>query len=280
MRVTRLLRVSMLMPVFVLAFAVCGLTAEQITYEKIIIDGSTGVMPVVSTLAEAYEERQPANTVEMGKGLGTRARIQALAEGKIDIALASHGLVLEDLTRQGMMVQEIAKVAVVIGVNAGVTVTNLTDRQVCEIYAGRVTNWQELGGPDLAIIPSTRPDTEVDAEVVRAKLGCMKELQMAKTVKVMPKTADMAQEIAATKGAMGMTTLTVVEQSGGRIKALPLNGVAPDVENVKRNTYTLTRDMFLVTKASPASAVTRFLEFIRSPAGEAIIIANGAVPVR
>ena len=189
-------------------------------------------------------------------------------------------VVFEEITRQGMAVQEIAKVAVVFGVNASVPVINLTDRQVCDIYAGNVTNWKQLGGPDLVIIPSTRPDTEVDAEVVRAKIGCLKDLPMGKHVKVMQRSGDMAKELAATVGAVGMTTLTVVEQSGGKVKALSLNGVAPSAENVKVKTYTLTRDLFLVTKATPAPAVANFLKFIRSPAGEAVIVANGAVPVK
>lgn len=84
--------------------------------EKIVVDGSTGVMPLVAALATAYQERYPTSTVEMGRGLGTKARLQALADGKIDIALASHGLVTDELIRQGMAVHEVAKVAVVFGV--------------------------------------------------------------------------------------------------------------------------------------------------------------------
>jgi hypothetical protein len=37
---------------------------------------------------------------------------------------------------------------------------------------------------------------------------------------------------------------------------------------------------FLVTKATPAPAVSRFVEFVRSAAGAAVIVANGAVPVK
>lgn len=178
---------------------------------KIVVDGSTGVMPLVAALAKAYQERTPDAAVEIGKGLGTKARLQALEEGTIDIALASHGLVVEELARRGMRAHEIAKVAVVFGVNASVPVAN---------------------------------------------------------------------ELAATAGAVGMTTTTVVEQSRGQIRALSLNGTAPSAENVGRKTYTLTRDSFLVTKATPAPAVARFIEFVRSPAGAAVIAANGAVPVK
>jgi phosphate transport system substrate-binding protein len=249
------------------------------TSEKIVADGSTGVMPLVTALAKAYHERYPAATVEMGKGLGTKARLQALEEGKIDIALASHGLDVEELTRRGMTMHEIAKVAVVFGVHASVPVTNLTDAQVCDVFAGRITSWKELGGPDIAMAPRTRPDSEVDAEVVRGKIACLKDLTMPANVRVMPRSGDMAKELATTVGAIGMTTTTVVEQSRGQIRVLSLNGVVPSAENVGRKTYSLTRDAFLVTKTRAAPAVSRFLEFVRSSAGAAVIVANGAVPM-
>lgn len=262
------------MLVLILALASQGLAAETI-----LVDGSNGVIPLVAALAEAYHERQSGVTVEMGKGLGTTARLQALAAGKIDIALASHGLDFEEIARQGMAVQEIAKVAVVFGVNASVPVTGLTGRQVCDVYAGRITNWKELGGPDLAIAPHARPDTEVDTEVARAKIGCLKDLKMAGHVRMMPETGDMTRELAAPPGAIGMTTMTVVEQSRERIRPLSFNGIAPHAENVKSQRYALTRDSFLVTKATLTPAVAGFLDFVRSPAGAEVIAANGAVPV-
>jgi phosphate transport system substrate-binding protein len=253
--------------------------------ERIVVDGSTGVMPLVAALAKAYQERHPAAVVEMGKGLGTKARLQAVEGGTIDIALASHGLVVEELSRRGMAVHEIAKVAVVFGVNASVPVANLTDAQVCEIYARRVTSWKALGGPDIAIAPLTRPDSEVDTEVVRGKIACLKDLKMPDGVTVMRRSGDMAKELAATRGAVGMTTVgmttaTVVEQSRGQIKVVSLNGIIPSVENVGRKSYMLTRDSFLVTKAMPSPTVAKFIEFVRSSAGAAVIVANGAVPVK
>ena len=256
------------------------LTAQAQSSDKIVIDGSTGVTPLVEALAKAYRAQNPAAAVEIGTGLGTKARIQALSEGKIDIAMASHGLDVAEIERQGMVVKEIGKVAVLFGVNGSVLTSDLKDTQICDIYAGKTKNWKEVGGPDLAIVPLTRPDSEVDTEVVRDKIGCLKNLKIPESVKVMPKGPDMAKELAATAGGIGMTTATVVEQSQGRIKALSLSGVAPTAENVQNKKYALTRDSFLVTKAAPSPAVARFLEFVRSSAGEKVIIANGAVPVK
>jgi len=120
---------------------------------------------------------------------------------------------------------------------------------------------------------------EVDTEVVRAKIGCLKDLRMPETVKVMPKGGDMAEGLATISGAIGMTTMTVVEQSGARIKPVSLNGVAPSPENVRKGAYSLTRDSFLVSQAKPSETVAKFLAFVRSPAGAQVISANGAIPV-
>ncbi|MBI4206934.1 MAG: hypothetical protein HY527_18080 [Betaproteobacteria bacterium] len=77
-----------------------------------------------------------------------------------------------------------------------------------------------------------------------------------------------------------MTSHAEIGKSGGRIKPLSLGEIAPSAGNVQNKTYALTRDSFLVTKAAPSSAVTRFLEFVRSAAGEKVIVANGAVPAK
>jgi ABC-type phosphate transport system substrate-binding protein len=103
---------------------------------------------------------------------------------------------------------------------------------------------------------------------------------MSDAVKVMPRSGDMAKELATASGAIGMTTMTVAEQSRGQIKVLALNGVVPSAENVERKIYPLTRDSFLVTRVPPAPAVSRFVDFIRSSARAAVIVANGAVPVK
>jgi ABC-type phosphate transport system substrate-binding protein len=52
------------------------------------------------------------------------------------------------------------------------------------------------------------------------------------------------------------------------------------VDNIGRKTYVLTRDSFLVTKAAPPPTVAKFIEFVRSSAGAAVIVTNGAVPVK
>jgi phosphate transport system substrate-binding protein len=124
----------------------------------------------------------------------------------------------------------VVKGAIVFAVNTSVPITNITESQVCDAYSGKIRSWQPLGGSDNPVAVLTRPPTEVDPEVIRAKVGCFKELKEIETAKVMARGGDMAKALAETPYALGMTSMTVVEQSAGKVRALTLNGIAPTEE--------------------------------------------------
>lgn len=271
-------RISVFLGVFfgALLVSTLGATAE----ETIRIDGSSGVRPLAKALGKAYADVPDAAAVEVGKGLGTKARLGALEAGTIDIATASHGVDPAALAKRGMALHTIARIAVVFGVNAEVSVSSLTERQICDIYAGKLTNWHALGGAELPIAPRTRPDREVDAAVMRKGISCLTNLGMAPTVKVNKKSGQMARDLATTVGAIGMTTTTRVRRSEGKIRAVAYNGVAPTVTNVANSTYPFTREAYLVTKAKPSAKVAAFLEFVRSNKGAAVLKANDAILAR
>ena len=248
--------------------------------ETIILDGSSGMLPLARALAAAYQKQSTDPQVETGKGLGTGARLRALAEGKIQIALASHGIKPDEIQKGNLKIIAVAKGAIVFAVNASVPITNITEPEVCDIYSGRSRNWQALRGPDHPVAVLTRPPTEVDPEVIRDKVACFKELKEVETVKVMARGGDMAKGLAETPHAIGMTSMTVVEQSAGQVKALSLSGTAPTEENVRSGHYFLTRDFLFVIRGEPTPPVKRFLDFVLSPDGDRVIRANGAVPLR
>lgn len=247
--------------------------------ETVRIDGSSGVMPLAAALAREYRATRPHVTIAMGAGLGSRARLEAVAQGRIDVALASHGLDAADLSRQGLVAHEIAHAAVVFATHAGVPLTGLTQQQLCDVYAGRVTNWRQLGGPDLAIAARTRPVGEVDGDVVRDGIPCLRDAAPGPDVRSLETPEDMAAALAVTAGAVGMTSLPFVERSAGRLRALALDGVVPSAESVRRGAYRLTRRSVFVTRAAPTASVRRFLDFARSAEAARVIAASGAVPV-
>ena len=243
------------------------------------IDGSNGILPLAGALRRALHEHDESIEIALGGGLPGPERLEALADRSIDIALASHGLDLAELARRGMTAHRIALTPVVFAVHSDVAVRDLTSSDVCRIFAGEVTNWRELGGADLAVKAFMRPETEVDTEIVRAGIPCMKAITFPRTVTRALTTGEMLASLQSTKGAIGITTSTVVRQSIVALRALSLDSVAPTPDNVTSGRYALARPAYFVTLASPSTAVARFIEFVRSERGAAVIAANGALPV-
>ena len=70
--------------------------------DTIRIDGSAGVMPLATALAREYRAIEPTTTIALGAGMGTKARVDALTQGTIDIALASHGIARAELAARNV----------------------------------------------------------------------------------------------------------------------------------------------------------------------------------
>lgn len=266
-----------LWPVF-FAFFLSIVNIDGYAREKLVIDGSTGVKPLVEALVGHYKQTRPSAVVDIGAGLNPQKRIQALIDEEIDIAMASHGVDIQHITQLGLKAHRVAKMAVVIGVNKTVSVTNILDQQLCDIYGGKINNWSLLKGPTLSVVPMLRPFNEVDAEVVRTHITCFSEVKFPTDIKTFNKSGQMAKAIRQTPGAVGMTTLVRVAQSRGKMTALSINGIPPDPNNLLSGAYPFTRDSFLITALKPNKQVAALLAFVRSDEGRAVIIANNAVP--
>jgi phosphate transport system substrate-binding protein len=258
-----------------------GAAAERSVPPAVRIDGSNGVIPLVRALADAYVAEVPGAVITFGDGLGSKARLDSLRAGYMDIALASHGLDTAALRTEGLGVHRIAATPVVFGVHAAsVTLADVPSARACDVLAGREASWRPLGdGRDLPIVVVVRPEAEVDMEVLRDGVPCAHDVVITPNARVVEETGDMAHALATTDGALGVTTATVVAQSAGAIRALALDGVAPTAQAVREGRYPLTRASYLVVRGNAHAGVARFLAFVASPAGQAVIEANGAVGV-
>lgn len=272
-------RTNLLTQTAVVTLAVFAAACGREPIDAIKIDGSPGVAPLVTALADEYRAKFPAAPVSLATGLGSSARLKAVQDGQIQLAMASHGVDSADLAQRGLTARTIAKTAVVFAVNADVPVTQLTSRQICDVFAGTVSRWRDLGGPALDIKPLFRPPAEVDATVALERIECLGKTKLGDKVRVIDRPDSMAMAIGETSGALGVTSAPMVTQSSGRMKALTLNGVPASAENVSTGAYPLSRDAILVFRRNPSAGVEQFLAFVGSAEGERIIRANGAVPV-
>ena len=254
--------------------AACG----SETPKPLRIDGSTGVKPLMEALAAGYQKKDSTQQFIFGEGLNPEKRIEALVNGDIDIAMASHGIDVPSLEARDLAVVEFARMAVVWGIHESAGVSALNIDQVCGIYSGTITNWKEIGGNDVSIVRFARPATEVDSEEMLAHIACLKPEMLEQANELFPKSGAMARAITSTPGSIGMTTMVRVAQSEGKMVAASLNSIEPATDNVRRGLYPMVRSSFLVVRTDFPPSVKTLVRFIRSHKGAQIIEANSAAP--
>lgn len=260
-----------------LAFTLASGSWSPASAQQTTIDGATGILPLATDLLQAYKAKSPSTTIAVGRGSSSTSAMRAVSDGKIAIGLSSDPVGAAERS-SGMQGIEIARMAVVFAVNASVTgPANLTSEQICAIYAGKNRNWKEIGGPALSIVPFTRPASESDAKIVRQHVACFAE---GEGVLSLPKAGDMAKALASKAGSVGMTNLTIVEDSQGAVKPLALNGITPTAANLENGSYRMARQFYFVVKGSPSGEAAQFIAFVKSKDGERVIQENKAVPAK
>lgn len=255
--------------------AVLVIAATSAHADTIKIGGSGSMIPLLTSLAKAYMKKNPKETVEVNqKSMGQPGGIAALNAGAIDIAMSAMPITAEQAKLKVEQI-EIARVAGVIAVNRSVTASNLSAQQLCDIYAGKIINWKEVGGADAPISTLTRPESDSTKIMFRKAFACMAGLKEASNVLNLPKSADMFSALTSTTNAIGLVDSIALGDAAGKFKEIKVNGKS---HQDSRWPFILRNN--LVLGKNRGEAVQAFLKFIQSAEGQAIIKSEKATPVQ
>jgi len=64
------------------------------------------------------------------------------------------------------------------------------------------------------------------------------------------------------------------------VKAVKLDGIEPNQENVKKGIYKVYRPLNIMTKGEPDGVVKEYIDYILSPEGQKIVKDKGFLPVK
>jgi phosphate transport system substrate-binding protein len=213
------------------------------------IGGSTNDTPALTKIAVAYQAANPGTTVSI-KGSSSGEGIAALKGHSLDIACSDVAVDDPDLHDS-----KIGVVGFVFVVGSGAGVTNLTRDQVAGIYSGKFTNWKQIGGNDLAIVPFSRP--------IGVGTRFVFETTVAKTLvpmEIKPDATAVVNAVATTPGSIGYSSTNYV----GDHQNLVVNyeGVAPTEANIVNHTYKFETDEHAYTLKDAAPQVGAFLAYV------------------
>jgi phosphate transport system substrate-binding protein len=204
--------------------------------------------------------------------------ILAAKNGAVDIGMSARNLEVRELSFD-IYAYHIADVAADVAVHNNVRVNNLTSRQICAIYSGKITNWRELGGHDARIVVLTRPESDSTKMAFREGISCFAELVETPEAIAMQKSINMLSALQRTPDSIGIIDSIALEQAHGMAHPVRLDGRSSTADEVASGRWPVIKRYNLIIQKKRKRAVDRFMRFVKSREGAVLIRKHGGVPV-
>ena len=261
-------RFSFIFCIFISLFSLTLLTACGRNADSVVIAGSTSVQPFAEVLAQDYMASHPGVSIDV-QGGGSAAGIMATKSGTTDIGMSSRNLQGSETSLWSI---EIARDGIAIIINPKNPITDLTLQQIADIYDGKTTNWDQIGGKKGEIDVFTREDGSGTRSSFESLV--MGKSQIMARAMVENSNGAIRQLVADDPAAVGYISLGLVDST---VKALDLGGIVPSRAHVVDGTYNLSRPFLFLSLKTPTGLVKDFIDFKMSAEGQKILYDQGLI---
>jgi len=205
-----------------------------------------------------------------GSGMG----IKQVSTGLIDLANSGRKPTSNEVKNGDLKIFRFAVDGIGIVTNPKNPISNLTTKQLQDIFSGKITNFKELGLKSAPINLYTRDESSATRKVFWKK--ALKKSDIAKSARVVSSNAAMKTAIKNDPNAVGILSLGLIDDN---IKAISINGIFPSLENVTNSSYTVSRGLYLLSSGEPNALAKTFIEYMRSHEGAKIVTKHGFIAV-
>ena len=255
-----------------------GCSSAQERADRVIVTGSTTILPIAEQAAETFMSQHPSSSV-LVSGLGSSAGIEAVSAGTSQMGTSSRDLKDEE-TSLGLVDAPIAYDGIAVIVSPKNPVENLTTKQLRAIFAGEITNWKTVGGDDRAIDVVNRDEASGTREAFKKIV--MGEVPFAPDAAVLPGTGQVRDVVARATGAIGYISIGFVKPrfTGVSVKAITVDGVVASEATVADNRYPIGRTLHFFSEGAPTGLTKEFIDFVLSDAiQKGVVVDAGFIPI-
>ena len=179
----------------------------------------------------------------------------------------------------------IGRDALVFIVNENNPVKSLTQQQLQDIYAGKITNWKDVGGEDLNIVAFQRGEDSGSQTLFKKLLIQDGELMDPPTELAPAAMGELVDSIAAynnSANAIGFSVYYYIDQmySQPGLRLLAVDDVTPSNNTIADESYPLCNEFYAVIHPDAAadSPERQLYDWLDTEAGQACIKKAGYVP--
>jgi phosphate transport system substrate-binding protein len=228
--------------------------------KRLILGGSTSVLPLAQKLAAAYHKAFPRIPEPKVGGGQSDVGISGVATGRFDIGDSSRDPII-GVDPKGLTFVKIAQDGVCIITNPANAVSNLSTNTVEGIFTGKLRDWSEVKGAGI-----TGPIDLFDRDGASGTQDAFQHIFLGENQKVSPSaTAETSNgleqnAVKSDKQAIGFVSFAYT----GGVHPVGYQGIECNLNNAKSGQYGGVRNFWMVTKGAPKGAVAKFLKWVTS----------------
>ncbi|MFA6439733.1 MAG: phosphate ABC transporter substrate-binding protein [Bacteriovoracaceae bacterium] len=242
------------------------------------IKGSDSMLLLVQQLADQFMVQHSGVSITVNGG-GSGAGIRSLIDGSVEICATSRPLTPEEVRQLAQKYQSVgvsilvAKDALNIVVHPSNRVSDLSVRQVVDIFTGSTKWWNEIGGDDMPITVYGRETNS--GTFLYFEEHVLLGAKYSSECVVVPGARGMIGAVAKDSTSIGYSTSVYA----GNVKSVSIDGVVPTTANILKGFYPITRYLYFYTVHQPEGTIKKFLDWVVSKEGQNVAKANGYIPL-
>lgn len=259
-----------------------------------LVDGSTACIPLMAQMmADAtgmeLETAQSCISVSTTAYAWERIGVWDDEVCKLLVVYEAPDYVKEEIEESGIELEQkpIGRDALVFIVNENNPVQSLTRQQLLDIYAGKITNWKDVGGEDREIIAFQRGEDSGSQTLFKKLLIQDNPLMPAPTELAPTDMGGLIDSVATynnSANAIGFSVYYYVDQmySQPGLRLISVDGVMPSNDTLADQSYPLCNEFYAVVRAGAeaGSPERRLYEWLSTEEGLACIEKSGYVAVK
>jgi phosphate transport system substrate-binding protein len=264
--------------------AVVAIASAFMQETKITVKGSDTMVILAQKWAELYMKTNQNVSVQVTGG-GSGVGITALINGTTDICNSSRKMKQTEIeklkSRYNSLGVEIpcAKDGITIFLNEANSVSELTIKQLSDIYQGKIKNWKELGGKDAEIRLYGRENSSgtyvyFHDEVVKG--------DYAASTQTLPGTAAVVNAVKKDVNGIGYggAAYAVGVKHAKVKKDSNATAYLPTAETIGKGEYPITRYLYMYMRNRPTGETKKYIDWILSPEGQRVVTEVGYFPYK
>jgi phosphate transport system substrate-binding protein len=232
---------------------------------RLIIGGSTSVLPLSQKLATAYHKAFPKIPAPEVGGGQSDVGISGVASGRFDIGDSSRDPLETD--PKGLVFTKIAQDGICVITNDKNPLANLSQETIVGIFTGSIRDWSQVPGAKIS-----GPIDLFDRDGASGTQDAFQHIFLGETLKISPSASAESSNgleqnaVSSDEHAVGFVSFAFT--SG--VNAVGYQGIPCTLPNAKSGQYGGVRNFWMVTKGAPKGEAAKFIDWVTKPGNKTV----------